>query len=66
MNSNSPQREMKKFEVEFRRQSFIVVTVQAESKDEAEDEAWKELEFLATQPTHMANASWDVESIEEI
>lgn len=57
---------MKKFEVEFRRQSFIVVTVQAESKDEAEDEAWKELEFLATQPTHMANASWDVESIEEI
>lgn len=71
MNSNSmprrgQEREMKKFEVEFRRTSYIVITVQAESKDEAEDEAWKELEFLATQPTHVYDSSWDVESIEEI
>ena len=57
---------MKKFEVEFMRQSYIIVTVEAESRDEAEYKAWEELEFLATQPTHIEDASWDVESIEEI
>ena len=57
---------MKKFEVEFRRQSYIIVTVEAESRDEAEDKAWQELEFLATKPKHIDDTSWDVESIEEI
>lgn len=57
---------MKKFEVEFSRASYIIVTVEAESRDEAEDKAWEELEFLATQPTHIDDSSWGVESIEEI
>jgi len=57
---------MKKFEVEFRRASYITVTVEAESEDDAEDKAWEELTLLATQPTHIDDSSWDVESIEEI
>ena len=57
---------MKEFEVEFRRTSYVVVTVEAESKDEAIDKAWEELEFLATQPAHINDSTWDVESIEEM
>ena len=57
---------MKTFEVEFRRTSYIVIEVEAESRDEAEDKAWQELEFLATQPTHINDSTWDIESIEEV
>ena len=56
---------MKKFEVELRHTSYLVITVEAESRDEAEDKAWKE---LCTNYEHsdLEDASWDVESIEEI
>ena len=57
---------MKTYEVEFRRESYVVVTVEAESKDEAIDKAWEELEMLATQPKNIEDSTWDVESIEEI
>ena len=57
---------MKTFEVELRRTSYVVIEVEAKSRDEAEDKAWQELEFLATQPAHINDSTWDVESIEEI
>jgi hypothetical protein len=54
---------MKTFEVELRRTSYMVVTVQAETVEEAEDLAWdcvsKRVNFADD------DASWDVESIEE-
>ena len=56
---------MKKFEVELRRTSYIVITVEAESRDEAEDKAWEELDNNYDHGDFEA-ASWDVESIEEI
>jgi len=56
---------MKKFEVELRRTSYIVITVEAESRDEAEDRAWEELDNNYDHGDFEA-ASWDVESIEEI
>jgi len=57
--------QMKKFEVEFRRHSYIIVTVEAKSKDEAIDKAWEELDNNY-EHGDIEDASWDVESIEEI
>ena len=57
---------MKTFEVELRRTSYVVITVEATSEEDAENKAWQELEFLATQPAHINDSTWDVESIEEI
>ena len=52
---------MKKFEVEFRRTSFITVTVEAESRDEAWEKAWQEVD-----QTYIGDANWETESIEEV
>ena len=57
---------MKTYEVEFRRTSYIVLEVEAKSRDKAVDKAWQELEFLATEPTHINDSTWDIESIEEV
>lgn len=55
---------MKTYEVELRRTSYIVLTVKAENPEQAEDKAWDE---LSTQVNFAADeASWDVESIEEM
>lgn len=52
---------MKTFEVELRRTSYIVVTVEAETVEEAEA-----LAFEQAGADIGSYASWDVESIEEI
>ena len=54
---------MKTFEVELRRTSYITMTVEAESRDEAEAKAWRELEHGRAD---INDATWDVESIEEV
>lgn len=54
---------MKTFEVELRRTSYITLTVEADSKEEAEAKAWAEIE---NGRTDIYDAQWDVESIEEI
>lgn len=56
---------MKTFEVELKRTSYVVITVEASSEEDAEIKAWKE---LGTNYEHsdLEDASWDVESIEEI
>ena len=53
---------MKTYEVELRRTSYIVVTVEAENEADAEALAYQE-----SAPFHSKNdASWDIESIEEV
>ena len=53
---------MKTYEVELRRTSFIVVTVEAENEADAEALAWQE--SMVFDANH--DASWDIESIEEV
>jgi hypothetical protein len=52
----------KTYEVELRRTSFITVTVEAENEDDAEALAWQE--SVSFHNSH--DASWDIESIEEV
>ena len=52
---------MKTFEVELKRTSYIVLTIEAETAEEAEEKAWSEINY---DPVNDC-ASWDVESIEE-
>jgi hypothetical protein len=53
--------EMKTYEVELRRTSYITVNVEAENEDDALDKAWVECGHR----TDDNDAVWDVESIEE-
>jgi len=53
---------MKTFEVELRRTSYIVLTVEAENADQAEEKVWEEIE---RGDYRHEDAAWDVESIEE-
>jgi hypothetical protein len=52
---------MKTYEVELRRVSYVIVTVEAEDKDDAEDKAWAVCDERADN-----EATWDVASIEEM
>ena len=54
---------MKTFEVELRRTSYITLTVEADSKEEAEAKAWVEIEH---DRADINDAQWDIESIEEV
>lgn len=49
---------MKTYEVEFRRTSFITVSVRAKDAEDAEELAWHEVE-------DNDDANWDIESVEE-
>lgn len=53
---------MKTYEVELRRTSYITFTVEAEDNDDALDKAWKE----CNDRPDSDDATWDVESIEEM
>ena len=52
---------MRTYEVELCRTSYITITVHAETKAQAEEKAWKELENRADG----GDAYWNLESIEE-
>jgi hypothetical protein len=52
----------KTYEIELRRTSFITVSVEAETIEEAEALAWDEV----NDRPDTNYASWDVESIEEV
>lgn len=54
---------MKTYEVELRRTSYVTLTIEAETRKDAEVKAWQALERggLATDCT-----DWDLASIEEI
>jgi hypothetical protein len=51
---------MKTYEVELKRTSFVTITVEANSKEEAEEAAWLELQ---TGDYDDSDADWEVESI---
>jgi hypothetical protein len=50
-----------KYEVEMKRTSYICITVDADSKTEAEQLAWYELE--SNEAYGFGKADWEVESI---
>jgi len=52
---------VKTYEVELKRTSYIVVTVEANSFAEAEDLAWREVEHMDAK----SDGAWEIESIEE-
>jgi hypothetical protein len=54
---------MKTFEVELRRTSFIIVTVEADNESDAEDLAWAQVE---ADNVNISDSHWDVESVEEV
>jgi hypothetical protein len=54
---------MKTFEVEYRRTSYITITVEADSKEEADEKAWVEIEH---DRADINDACWELESIEEV
>jgi hypothetical protein len=53
---------LKTFEVELRRTSYIVLTIEAEDADQAKEKAWEEIE---RGDYRHEDAAWDVESVEE-
>lgn len=52
---------MKTYEVELKRVSYIVVTVEADSEEEAEGKAYECIEMYPD-----SHADWNLESISEI
>lgn len=54
---------MKTYEIVLNRTSYITIWVDADSKEQAEDKAWAEIEHGRTD---IYDAQWDVESIEEV
>ena len=54
---------MKTYEVELQRTSYITVTVEADSEDEAEKKAWQHIEHNCV---NISDSDWNCESIEEI
>ena len=55
---------MKTYEVELRRMSFITMTVEADSKEQAEHKAWEYVKENNVS-VNIYDANWDIESIEE-
>jgi hypothetical protein len=53
---------MRTYEVELCRTSYITITVNAETKAQAEEKAWKELENRADG----GDAYWNCEGVEEV
>lgn len=53
---------MKKFEVEYRRTSYITMEVEANSPEEADRIAWQRIE---DDRADINDACWELESIEE-
>lgn len=49
------------FEVELKRESYVVLTVEADNPAEAEEKAWRELE--QGQGDFGGNAMWSVEHV---
>jgi hypothetical protein len=54
---------MKTYEVELQRTSYVTLTVEAVSKDEAEALAWAQIE---RDVVNINDAQWNLSSIEEL
>lgn len=53
---------MKTYQIELKRTSYINIEIEAESQDEAEALAWKQID----QDYYRDDGHWDIESIEEL
>ena len=54
---------MKTYEIELKRESYITLTIEADSREEAEDKAWNTLE---RDYPHINDSTWNVNYIEEV
>jgi hypothetical protein len=54
---------MKTYQIELKRVSYVNVTVDAETQDEAEAQAWKQIENDYYKDW---GSEWELESIEEV
>ena len=52
---------MKKFEVEFKKTSWMIVTVEAENEEDAEDKAFEQLEAEGV----LKGACWEIDGVWE-
>ena len=55
---------MTKYEVVFRRTSFVSIYIEAKSEDDAEQKAWDEFD-LKNGYFEVGNADWSIERIDE-
>jgi hypothetical protein len=55
---------MKTYQVEFKRTSFVTVSIEAESADDAEQKAWDEFN-MDEGYFEVGNADWTIETITE-
>jgi hypothetical protein len=55
---------MTKYEVVFRRTSFVTISIEAESEDDAEQKAWDEFN-MDDGYFEVGNADWSIERIGE-
>ena len=53
---------MKTYQIELKRVSYVNLTIEADSQDEAEELAWQELTSDGSYGD--SDADWDIESIE--
>lgn len=56
---------MRLYEVEMCRTSYVTVTVEAESQEEAKDKAWEEVTSDGSWGTNL-HAKWGIESVEDV
>lgn len=54
---------MKTYQIELKRISYVNVTVDAETQDEAEDAAWRELQMGGY---NCYDAEWELNDVEEL
>jgi hypothetical protein len=54
---------MKTYQIELKRTSYVTLTIEADSAEAAEAQAWREVEYNATD---MWDAAWELNEIEEI
>ena len=54
---------MATYQIEFKRTSYITLTIEADDRDAAWDAAWREIEHGRAD---INDAQWEVEGIEEI
>jgi hypothetical protein len=64
-SKNQRRKDMPIYEIEFKRTSYVTLTVEASSKDEAETAAWEELAAGESYGIS-GDADWQVKSIEKL
>lgn len=53
---------MKTYEIEMKRVSYITMTIEAASKDAAEEQAWERIQ----DDYYREDGLWDIESVDEV